>query len=146
MNLLPRKSAGLWLACPSVLGCGDTELCGKGDWRREVTASWKPGDRNTPTEGPRQDLTCFQPASTSRKFLSWFNKANYPLMKARLSRFSHLSMIGSIFWEPSCLFVCCLLRQGFSVAFEPVLELNLVDQAGLKLPEIRQPLPPECWD
>ncbi|KAH0513922.1 Glycerophosphocholine phosphodiesterase GPCPD1 [Microtus ochrogaster] len=36
-------------------------------------------------------------------------------------------------------------RQGFSVALEPVLELALVDQAGLELPEIRLPLPPKCW-
>ena len=38
------------------------------------------------------------------------------------------------------------LRQGFSVALEAVLELALVDQAGLELTEIRLPLPPECWD
>ena len=38
------------------------------------------------------------------------------------------------------------LRQGFSVALVPVLELSLVDQADLKLTEIRPPLPPECWD
>ena len=39
-------------------------------------------------------------------------------------------------------------RQGFFVALEPVpeLELALADQAGLKLTEIRLPLPPECWD
>ncbi|KAH0511373.1 Serine/threonine-protein kinase TAO2 [Microtus ochrogaster] len=35
---------------------------------------------------------------------------------------------------------------GFSVVLEPVLELALVDQAGLELTEIRLPLPPECWD
>ena len=40
----------------------------------------------------------------------------------------------------------CFSRQGFSVALEPVLELALVDQAGLELTEIRVPLPPECWD
>ena len=38
------------------------------------------------------------------------------------------------------------LRQGFSVALEPVLALALVDQAGLKVTEIHPPLPPECWD
>ena len=43
-----------------------------------------------------------------------------------------------------CLFVC--LKQGFSVALEPVLELALVDQAGLEHTEICLPLPPECWD
>ena len=32
-------------------------------------------------------------------------------------------------------------RQGFSVALEPVLQLALVDQAGLELTEIRLPLP-----
>ncbi|KAM7339825.1 hypothetical protein ACRRTK_000440 [Alexandromys fortis] len=37
-------------------------------------------------------------------------------------------------------------RQGFSVVLEPVLELALVDQAGLELTEICLPLPPECWD
>ena len=39
-----------------------------------------------------------------------------------------------------------VLRQGFSVALVPVLELALVDQAGLELTEIHLPLPPECWD
>ncbi|ERE66520.1 hypothetical protein H671_8g19362 [Cricetulus griseus] len=37
-----------------------------------------------------------------------------------------------------------LKRQGFSVVLEAVLELALVDQAGLELTEIRLPLPPEC--
>ena len=37
-------------------------------------------------------------------------------------------------------------RQGFSVLLELVLELALVDHAGLKLTEIRLPLTPECWD
>ncbi|ERE76735.1 tropomyosin alpha-1 chain-like isoform 2 [Cricetulus griseus] len=32
------------------------------------------------------------------------------------------------------------------VALEAVLELALVDQAGLKLTEIHLPLPPKCWD
>ena len=31
-------------------------------------------------------------------------------------------------------------------ALEPVLELALVEQAGLELTEIRLPLPPEFWD
>ena len=44
------------------------------------------------------------------------------------------------------LFFVFILRQGFSVALEPVLELALVDQAGLELTEICLPLPPECWD
>ena len=43
-------------------------------------------------------------------------------------------------------FIFYFSRQGFSVALEPVLELALVDQAGLELTEIRLPLPPECWD
>ena len=34
-------------------------------------------------------------------------------------------------------------RLGFSVALEPVLEL---EQAGLELTEIHLPLPPECRD
>ena len=42
------------------------------------------------------------------------------------------------------LFVCLFLRQGFSVALEPVLELAPVDQAGLELTKIHLPLPPEC--
>ena len=32
------------------------------------------------------------------------------------------------------------------VALEPVLELALVDQAGLEFTEIRLPLSPHCWD
>ena len=47
-------------------------------------------------------------------------------------------------------FLFCLVfglsRQGFSVALEPVLELALVDQAGLDLTEIHLLLPPKCWD
>ena len=35
-------------------------------------------------------------------------------------------------------------RQDFSVALEHVLELGLVDQAGLELTKIFLPLPPEC--
>ena len=38
------------------------------------------------------------------------------------------------------------LRQGFSVALETVLELALVDHAGLELTKIYLPLPPEFWD
>ena len=37
------------------------------------------------------------------------------------------------------------LGQGFSVALESVLELDLVDQAGLELTEIRLPLHPKHW-
>ena len=36
--------------------------------------------------------------------------------------------------------------QGFFVALEPVLELALVNQAGLELTKIPLPLPPEYWD
>ena len=43
------------------------------------------------------------------------------------------------------LFIYFFSRQGFSVALEPVLELALVYQAGLKLTEIRLPLPPEFY-
>ena len=32
------------------------------------------------------------------------------------------------------------------VALESVLEVTLVEQAGLELIEICLPLPPECWD
>ena len=35
-------------------------------------------------------------------------------------------------------------RQAFSVALEPVLELALVDQFGLRLTEIHLPLPPHA--
>ena len=46
-----------------------------------------------------------------------------------------------------CLFVLfCFSRQGFPVALEPVLELALVDYAGLKLTEIHLPLPPGSPD
>ena len=37
-------------------------------------------------------------------------------------------------------------RQGFSVALEPLLELALVDQAGLELTEVHLPLSSEYWD
>ena len=47
---------------------------------------------------------------------------------------------------PFFLFFLVFPRQGFSVVLEPVLELALVDQAGLELTEICLPLPPECWD
>ena len=43
-------------------------------------------------------------------------------------------------------FCFCFSRQGFSVALEPVLELALVDQAGLEHTEIYLSLPPESWD
>ncbi|EGV96176.1 hypothetical protein I79_005859 [Cricetulus griseus] len=55
-------------------------------------------------------------------------------------------------WLRAPVFLFCFVlffgfsRQGFSVALEAVLELALVDQAGLELTEIRLPLPPECWD
>ena len=48
------------------------------------------------------------------------------------------------FWEPNFVFVFVSLRQDFSVALKPVLELALVHQAGLKLREIGLPLLPEC--
>ena len=44
-----------------------------------------------------------------------------------------------------CLFVC-FSRQGFSITLEPVLELALIDQDGLKLKEIHLSLPSKCWD
>ena len=43
-------------------------------------------------------------------------------------------------------FVFVFSRQDFSVALESVLELALLDQAGLKLTEIHQCLPPKCWE
>ena len=53
--------------------------------------------------------------------------------------------------EKPCLektFLKFFSSQGFSVALEAVLELVLIDQAGLELTEIclPLPLPPECWD
>ena len=44
------------------------------------------------------------------------------------------------------LFYFIFLRQGFSVALVPVLELALVDQAGFILTEICLPLPLKCLD
>ena len=44
-----------------------------------------------------------------------------------------------------CLFCFVFSRQGFPVALMPDLKVALVDQAGLKLPEIHLPLPPKCW-
>ena len=49
--------------------------------------------------------------------------------------------------DQGCLCLLVLfLRQGFSVALEPVLELALVDETGLELTEIPLSLPPKCWD
>ena len=48
--------------------------------------------------------------------------------------------------EISISFFLGFLRQGFALVLEPVLELALVDQAVLKLTDIRPSLPPECWD
>ena len=51
------------------------------------------------------------------------------------------------FSSSSLFFLCvCVLRQGFSVALEPVLELALVDRAGFELTKILLSLPPKCWD
>ena len=47
---------------------------------------------------------------------------------------------------PQLFFAVFSLRQGFSVALEPLLELALVDQADLKITEIHLPLPPKCLD
>ena len=41
------------------------------------------------------------------------------------------------------LFVFCFSRHGFFVVLEPILELALIDQAGLELTEIHLPLPPK---
>ena len=43
-------------------------------------------------------------------------------------------------------FAFVFLKQGFSVDLEAVLELALVDQAGLELTEIHLLMPPECWN
>ena len=43
-------------------------------------------------------------------------------------------------------FLFCFLRQGFPVALESVLELALVNQAGLELTEIHLPLSSKCWN
>ena len=49
-----------------------------------------------------------------------------------------------VFW----LFVWLVsfIQVKVSLALEPVLELALVDQAGLELTEFHLPLPSECWD
>ena len=41
--------------------------------------------------------------------------------------------------------VVVVLRQYFSVTLDTVLELGLVEQAGLELMEIHLPLPPKFW-
>ena len=55
---------------------------------------------------------------------------------------------GSLTWSGSFRqYIYLFFETGFfCVALEPVLELALVDQAGLELTEICLPLPPECWD
>ena len=57
-----------------------------------------------------------------------------------------LGKIFTFFWFFVLVLVFGFLRQGFSVALEPVLELTLVAQTGLELTEICLPLPPKCWD
>ena len=43
------------------------------------------------------------------------------------------------------IFVCLFFKTGLlSAALVPILELTLVDKAGIKLTEILLPLPPEC--
>ena len=49
-------------------------------------------------------------------------------------------------FQVNFLFCFVFLRQGFSIALEPVMELALVDQASLELRAIRLLLPPKCWD
>ncbi|KAM7319942.1 hypothetical protein ACRRTK_020385 [Alexandromys fortis] len=52
-------------------------------------------------------------------------------------------------WKGECQrdkYMACVYRQRFLYGFGAVLELALVDQAGLELTEIHLPLPPECWD
>ena len=46
----------------------------------------------------------------------------------------------------SCFLFVCFWRQDFFMVLEPVLEVALVDQAGLELTEICLPLCPESWD
>ena len=51
----------------------------------------------------------------------------------------YLSILsGSLF----CFLFFCFLRQGLSIALEPVLELALIEQDSLDLTEIHLPLPP----
>lgn len=40
------------------------------------------------------------------------------------------------------------LRQSFTEAFKPVLELTFIEQADIKLTEFQLPLslPPKCWE
>ena len=73
------------------------------------------------------------------------------LLPFSLFSFSFLSLAPTGLGAVEILFLFFFLflffeTQGFSVALEPVVELDLVDQAGLKLTEIHPPLPPECWD
>ena len=44
------------------------------------------------------------------------------------------------------LFCFLFFKIGFSVALNPILELALVDWAGLELTEIHLSLPLECWN
>ena len=57
-------------------------------------------------------------------------------------RLANNSAFSFFFWFCFCLFV---FKTGFlCVALESVLELALVDQAGLKLTKIHMPMPPKC--
>ena len=57
-------------------------------------------------------------------------------------------MLGySIFIFVTDFFACLFFETGFlCVDLVPILELALVDQAGLELTEICLLLPPQCWD
>ena len=83
------------------------------------------------------------------------NPCQGPLQEQQLSLTSeNLSSLFILFLKLSSTdsllfflyFFVFFLGQGFSVVLDALLEVALVDQAGLELTEICLPLPPEWWD
>ena len=63
--------------------------------------------------------------------------------KVTLKQIFIIVVIISIQWF---FLMCFVLRKGFSIVLEPVLELDLADKAGLELTDTHLPLPSEWWD
>lgn len=115
------------LLCPSAPGWPEVvvgfELGWVFQWR---VPSWQEGSRTI--EQLNAPHFCPQSAREAQPCLLWVTAQTCGSRKATISD----------------IFVCfCFRRQSFSVAFETVLELALVNQTGLELRGICLLLPPE---
>ena len=87
-----------------------------------------------------------QTGSNRRRHLTIFFSL-YPLVHIYLQTHEHKYEQFSQTQEKRQYFFFWFFKIGFLfVALELILELALVDQAGLKLTEICLPLPPKCWN